>query len=132
MAGERGAHDSERGPRRGRLAEPVGLAHVRAGERVKRRTLAALLAIALAVAGKASAHQEPYSHIEIRVEPARMEGRVMGHVVDLAHEAGLPAPDSLFDPRYVAAHLARLHAVLDSHLLLFADGRRVTQRWGSF
>jgi hydrogenase/urease accessory protein HupE len=95
-----------------------------------RTTLAALLA--LAFAGTASAHQEPYSHVEVRVGPGRMEGRVMGHVVDLAHEAGLAVPDSLFDPGYVAAHLAGLHAVLESHFVLLADGRHVQPRWRRF
>jgi hydrogenase/urease accessory protein HupE len=99
---------------------------------VKRRATAAALALALALAGRASAHQEPYSHVEVRVGPTRMEGRVMGHVVDLAHEAGLPAPDSLFDARYVAARLAGLHAMLESRLMLLADGRRFPLRWGSF
>jgi len=95
-----------------------------------RRALAALFALALA--GNASAHQEPYSHVEIRVESGRMEGRVMGHVVDLAHETGLPAPDSLLDSRYVAAHLAGVHVMLESRLMLLADGRRVPLHWGAF
>src|SRR5262249_54513985 len=64
--------------------------------------------------------------------PGGLEGRVVGHVVDLAHESGFPVPDSLFDARFVAAHLPTLHATLEQRFVLLADGRRVAPRWTGF
>src|SRR5439155_19209026 len=71
------------------------------------------------------------SHLEIRVGPGGMTGTLTAHMVDLAHEAGLAVPESLLDARYDAAHRTALVAVLDSHLRLLADGRRVHPLWGA-
>jgi len=80
----------------------------------------------------ASAHQEPYSYLDLRLEPQGLRGRLVAHIVDLSHESGLAAPESLLDRRFVAAHLTELHGVLASHLMILADGIRVRPDWLSF
>ena len=89
------------------------------------------LALGIVLACAASAHDQPYSHVEVRVEPTALRGRVLAHVVDLAHEAGLPAPDSLFRASYLATHEPALRKILDDHFHLFAGGRRVRPAWGA-
>lgn len=78
----------------------------------------------------ARAHQEPYSHLDLRVEAGRLRGSVTAHIEDLAHEAGMASPESLLAPGFVAASVARLHAVLDSHVRISVDGRRIEPTWG--
>jgi len=117
----------------------VGVVHLRArreaaviplARRVRRLTLAA--ALLTMTASAVSAHQEPYSYLDIHLVRDGMRGRVIAHVVDLAHEAGLETPDSLFDTAFVARRLDRLHAVLDSRLMIAPDGVRMRPVWGGF
>ncbi len=104
----------------------------RACRAMRRPSLAAALAAcALLVPAALLAHTEPYSHLEIHADPAGLSGTLTAHMVDLAHEAGLAVPESLLDARYDAIHRAALLAVLDSHLQLEADGRRVRPQWGT-
>ncbi|HET7224421.1 MAG TPA: HupE/UreJ family protein, partial [Candidatus Eisenbacteria bacterium] len=63
--------------------------------------------------------------------PRGIDGRVMAHVVDLAHDAGLPDPTALLDANVARARTAALHAVLERRLQLTADGARVRPRWTS-
>ena len=90
------------------------------------------VALLLSGSSPAAAHQEPYSYLDIHLEPQGLSGKLVAHVVDLAHEAGLEVPDSLFDRGFVAARLPELHAVLASHLVLLADGVAVRAEWRSF
>ncbi len=89
------------------------------------------LVLGLACTGAALAHDQPYSHVEVRVVPGSLAGRVVAHVVDLAHEANLPVPDSLFDAAYLDTHEAELRTVLDQRVHLLAGGRRVRPVWGA-
>jgi len=94
-----------------------------------------LAAIALAIAfipRAAVAHEEPYSFVEVRIDSGAVHGRVTAHVVDLAHEAGLAVPESLFRAAYVAEHLDALQRVLDERFALRADGHAPRIEWLAF
>ncbi|MGH8475191.1 MAG: HupE/UreJ family protein [Methylococcales bacterium] len=80
----------------------------------------------------ALAHNEPYSHIDIRLEAERVHGRVMAHMIDLAHEGGLEKPELLLDSNYAQQNLASLHEVLDSHVRIEINGQAIRLRWLSF
>jgi hydrogenase/urease accessory protein HupE len=123
------------------LGKPLGFVDLRAGgEKMNDRTLIgrAILAIAtvtafLAVsATDARAHEEPYSHLDIRIEADRVHGRVMAHMMDLAHEGGVEKPERLLDPEYAKANLETLHRVLDSHVRIEIDGQPTHPVWQSF
>jgi hydrogenase/urease accessory protein HupE len=94
------------------------------------------LRIALALfcwgASQAFAHSEPYSHLDIRLEPDRAHGKVLAHMVDLAHEGGLEKPERLLDPAFAGQNLAILHQVLDSHVQVKINGEPVRFEWQSF
>ncbi len=92
--------------------------------------------IALAIFGlgvsQVFAHSEPYSHLDIRLEPDRVHGKVLAHMVDLAHEGGLEKPERLLDPAFAEQNLAILHKVLDSHVLVKINGEPMHFQWQSF
>jgi hydrogenase/urease accessory protein HupE len=94
------------------------------------------LRIALALFGLGAsqtfAHSEPYSHLDIRLEPDRAHGKVLAHMVDLAHESGLEKPERLLDPAFAEQNLAILHQVLDSHVWVNINGEPVHFQWQSF
>jgi hydrogenase/urease accessory protein HupE len=117
----------------------VGLAHVRTRDgavsvlpgRVAR--CAWLLALAALLLPRSShAHDAPFSFVDLRLESGRLEGRVMAHVVDLAREAGLAAPESLLSEGYAQAHLDVLHAALERRLAIRGDGHPLDFHWTSF
>src|SRR5439155_12986647 len=105
-----------------------GIAHLRAFPAVKRLLAVGALAAALA-AGRASAHDAPYSFLDLQVGPRGLDGTLTVHVFDAAHELGLRAPDSLLDSTRAAAVGPRLAALLGSRLALRADGRLLAPRW---
>jgi len=88
----------------------------------------ALVALALALAaGPASAHDQPYSYLDLRLGSRGLEGRVAAHVIDLAHESGLDA-DSLRDPAYLARTRPRVERVFLERLDVTVSGRRLEVR----
>ncbi|MCI0666479.1 MAG: HupE/UreJ family protein [Methylococcaceae bacterium] len=89
------------------------------------------LTIAALGSARAVAHDEPYSHIEIRLDPGRVHGKVMAHVIDLAHEGGLEMPELLLDRGYAQQQLATLHKVLDSRVWININGVRIQPGWQS-
>jgi hydrogenase/urease accessory protein HupE len=109
----------------------VGLVHLRAAREAVNRPVAVAFVVVAAwfAAQPAAAHQEPYSFLDVRLDDGGMHGRLIAHIVDLAHEASLPRPDSLLSPGYATAHREALERVLADHLRLFADDARVTPEW---
>ena len=91
---------------------------------------AGLLAAAVAFAPAAAlAHSQPYSWLDLHLAGDTLRGEATTHVVDLAHEAGLPVPDSLRSPGFLARHAGELERVLGRRLELLADGERVVPEW---
>lgn len=97
----------------------------------RKATLLASILMMLA-ACRALAHDEPYSHLDIRLEPGRAHGKVIAHMIDLAHEAGIEKPELLLDAGYAGKNLAALHRVLDSRVLIRINGESFRPRWQSF
>jgi hypothetical protein len=84
--------------------------------------LAATLALATG-AGPAAAHDTPYSWLNLRVVPGRVEGRLIAHVYDLAHElGGDTAPESLLVEARARAAGPALWAILEPRFAVVADG----------
>jgi len=87
----------------------------------------ALVLLALLLARPASAHDQPYSYLDLRLGGAAIEGRVAAHVIDLAHESGLDA-DSLRDEGYLAREHRRVEGVFLRLMDVTAGGRRIRAR----
>ena len=93
--------------------------------------LAALASVA-ALVPAARAHQEPYSYLDVRVEPQGLRGTLIAHIVDLAHETGVADPPTLLAPAEVTARFGALTRMLDGHVRITADGAPVRLRWTGF
>jgi hypothetical protein len=108
----------------------VGVAHLRHPAALRRAVagLAASLALVLASAGPAAAHEAPYSYLTLRTEHDRLAGTITAHRFDLAHELGAAADapatsgDTLLVPAVAARQGARLWSLLSTRLHLAADG----------
>ena len=72
---------------------------------VIRRRLVIALGVALLVhapAEPAAAHPVPFSYVDLRLHPGALEGSLVVHILDVAHDLNLPAADRLLDPAFAA------------------------------
>lgn len=101
----------------------------RATKRVKDMTLTvALLALFSLVGGVSSAlaHPLPFSYLDVRIEPGRIELTVVAHVFDVAHELGVDPPERVLDPSVLGPRGDALVALLARRLQVAAAGRPLT------
>jgi hydrogenase/urease accessory protein HupE len=89
--------------------------------------LLALLAWA-AGARPASAHPAPFSYLDLVFRNGGIDGTLVIHTIDAAHELSLAPPDTLLEPAVLARHRQALTAVLTPRLMLRTD-RRLTPVW---
>ncbi|MGE0039689.1 MAG: HupE/UreJ family protein [Vicinamibacterales bacterium] len=96
------------------------------------RRLAALAAVlALVAAAPAAAHPAPFSYLDIRLAPGGIEGALVVHDFDVAHDLGVEAPDDLLRPDVAAQAREALVALMGRRLRLVADGTARTVTWGA-
>jgi hypothetical protein len=98
-----------------------------------RRLLFILIAICLAVSvvgtGRADAHPAPFSYLDVRLDGGGITGTLVLHVIDVAHELGMTAPEPLLDARAAEAAFPGITALLRDRLAFAADGRALTVVW---
>lgn len=95
------------------------------------RTLAVAFSIAaLLEPATATAHETPYSFVDLRLRPDGIEGTLTAHVDDIAHDLGIPDPKALLDATRAAQLGDSLAALFAPRLELRADRHTVFPRWG--
>jgi hydrogenase/urease accessory protein HupE len=95
------------------------------------RVVAAIAVAAWALgAGSASAHPAPFSYLDIVFRDGRIEGTLVIHVIDAAHDLSVTPADTLLDPGALAAHRDALTALLSNRLDL-ETSHRLTPTWTS-
>jgi hypothetical protein len=87
------------------------------------------IVLTLACAAPAAAHPAPFSYLDLRLLDPRIDGALVVHVFDAAHELDIEPPNRLLDPQLAMAAQPRLVAILERRLALEADGRPVTPQW---
>src|SRR5262245_49356364 len=90
------------------------------------KVLAALL-IVCGSAGPAWAHPAPFSYLDIVFKDRGIEGTLVVHVIDLAHELGVQ-PEQVMDPEFTVPQLQRIGSMLASRLELRGD-QRLSIEW---
>jgi hydrogenase/urease accessory protein HupE len=80
-------------------------------------------------AATASAHPVPFSYLDLRLQAGGIDASLVMHVIDVAHELGIDAPDTLLDPQVAKAHEAEIAAIIARRLGLDANGRRLAVAW---
>ena len=90
-----------------------------------RRIALAAAAIVAGLAVRANAHSTPFSYVDVRVQGARIDVTVSAHVVDVAHELGVEAPEMLLQAPEMP-DTAGLLGALEQRLNLGIDGRAVS------
>ena len=88
-----------------------------------------VLAATLALPGAAAAHPVPFSYLDLRVQPDAIEGSLVVHIFDAAHDLNVEPPERLLDPAVALARSAELTALLAPRLSVTADGTTLTAQW---
>ena len=70
----------------------------------------------------AFAHPVPFSYLDIRLQPRSLEGTLILHDFDVAHELGLRSPDALLDGGLLHQETPRIVRFVGERLRLVVDG----------
>lgn len=73
----------------------------------------------------AFAHPTPFSYLNLRLSHGQLEGSLVIHVVDLAHDLGVTPAESLLEPSLAESKKESIQNLLRSRLQLIADERQL-------
>jgi hypothetical protein len=71
---------------------------------------------------EASPHPAPFSFLDLVIRDRGIEGTLVLHVVDVAHELRIEPADRLLDPRELEAARSRLIALMDARMRIRTEG----------
>jgi hydrogenase/urease accessory protein HupE len=87
--------------------------------------------IGLLASAPAAAHPAPFSYLDVHIDAEGMNGTLVVHAIDIAHDLGIGSPDRLLDPAFLAPQRGRIAALLAPRLTLKGDGRGLPVAWTS-
>lgn len=93
---------------------------------------AALVASVLVLAARAAAaHPAPFSYLDLHIGEREVRGALVLHVIDAAHDLGMPRPADLLDAEIASRERDRLIAIITPRLSLRSGDRPLAVEWGS-
>ena len=96
---------------------------------MKFRMLLAVV-VFLAIGAPAFAHPAPFSYLDIVFRNGGIEGTLVVHVIDVAHDLGITPVERLLDDRLVQSERVRIGELLQPRIVMRSD-RRLTLGWES-
>ena len=99
-----------------------------AGFTKRTAAIAAFLVLAL-VPMRATAHPVPFSYLDLHLQPGKIDGTLVVHILDVAHDLAIDRPERLLDPVFATEHFDPMAKLVDSRLRLEVNGVRVTLAW---
>jgi len=97
--------------------------------RPRARRLACFAAIAVLIPAIAAAHPVPFSFLDIRIDGRSIDGTLVVHIFDAAHELNVEPPERLLQPGAAAERANDLVAILTPRLTIAVDGRAIAPAW---
>jgi hypothetical protein len=89
-----------------------------------------VLAVALLAApSRVLAHPAPFSYLDLRIGNDVIEGTLVVHIIDAAHDLNIASPEKLLERSTAYGNLDRLTALIAQRLVLTADQPLLIQ-WG--
>ena len=96
------------------------------------RRAAAIAVLWLLGAASMLAHPAPFSYLDVRLSDTGIDGSLVVHDLDAAHDVGVDVPERFADPLFAEQYRDQLSRLMESRLALFADGRRASLSWIGF
>jgi hydrogenase/urease accessory protein HupE len=94
------------------------------------RSLAVVAAV-LVWALPATAHPVPFSYLDLRLKADVIEGTLVVHIFDAAHDLNIEPVERLLDPALAAQRSAALAQMLAARVTVTADGRALDAQWST-
>ena len=88
-------------------------------------------AAVLVIAARADAHPVPFSYLDLRLEPDKIEGTLVAHIFDLAHDLNVDPSERLLEPSVIRTSAPAVIALLAPRLTVASAGRALTPTWSS-
>jgi len=88
-----------------------------------------VIAAVLRAATPAAAHPVPFSYLDLRLGEGAIEGSLVVHMTDVAHELSIEPAERLIDPDFAAERQRALQDLLAARLAVSADGRALAPEW---
>src|SRR5262249_17343565 len=85
----------------------------------------------LAVCDGADAHPAPFSYIDLKIGRDAIEGTVIAHIFDVAHDLNVDPPERLLEGAFLAPRAGATIPLLSPRLVVSADGHVLTGAWSS-
>jgi hydrogenase/urease accessory protein HupE len=83
------------------------------------------------LARPAAAHPVPFSYLDLRLQPNAVEGTLVAHIFDLAHDLHIEPAERLLDPAVASRQSAAIVALLAGRLRIAANGVTLTPQWSA-
>jgi hydrogenase/urease accessory protein HupE len=90
-----------------------------------------VLAVALLVPRAALAHPAPFSYVDVRLQRGAIDGTVVAHIFDVAHDLNVADSERLLDPAFASQQSRAFAALMASRLSISADGRLLEPEWSA-
>ena len=97
--------------------------------RVLRSTV--VIVAALFVPRAAAAHPVPFSYLDLRLQPDAIEGTLVAHMFDLAHDLHIEPAERLLDPAVASQQSAAIARLFAGRLTVAANGVTLTPQWSA-
>jgi hydrogenase/urease accessory protein HupE len=91
----------------------------------------ALLLLVLGFARHASAHPAPFSYVDLRLQRDVIEGTVVAHIFDVAHDLNIANSEKLLDPAFAEQQSRTFAALIAPRFTVSADGQRLEPQWST-
>jgi hydrogenase/urease accessory protein HupE len=80
-------------------------------------------------AAPAAAHPAPFSYVDLRLRPDAIDGSLVVHIFDAAHDLNITPVERLLEPSVAAQQSAALASLMAARFTVTADGRMLTPLW---
>ena len=73
----------------------------------------------------------PFSYLDLRLQPDALEGTLVVHIFDLAHDLNIAPAERLLDPAVASQQSAAIARLFAGRLTVAANGATLTPQWSS-
>ena len=75
------------------------------------------------------AHPVPFSYLDVHLQGTTIEGTLVAHIFDVAHDLNIDPPERLLDPAVASQQARAIADLIGRRLTITADGRSVALQW---
>ncbi|MBS1789283.1 MAG: HupE/UreJ family protein [Acidobacteria bacterium] len=90
-----------------------------------RLQLALLIFVLVGLAAPILAHPSPFSYLDLHLDQSQLDGSLVVHVIDLAHELNVSPPESLLETGQAETKKEAILDLLRQRFVLIADGKQL-------